>query len=105
MSVRHCWTCNNDHDPDEACRRSVHARPANLVAVMKEHLPAIGEAVTDFLFDNAAPASKFGPVFMAEFESEDSCCGEGIVPGEDIRADGHGGWIHADTTCERLASG
>lgn len=44
-----------------------------------------------------------GPVFMSQFESEDSCCGEGIVPGEDIRADGEGGWIHASDDCERMA--
>ena len=44
----------------------------------------------------------FGPVFAATYEGEDSCCGEGIVPGEDIRADGDGGWIHADDQCERM---
>lgn len=94
MSTRHCWTCNSEHDLDEACRRF----PITLA------MKAAGAKDSD-LFDNAEPASRFGPTFMAEFESEDSCCGEGIVPGEDIRADGHGGWIHADTTCERLASG
>lgn len=56
------------------------------------------------LFDDAPEGSRLGPVFAATFESEDACCGEGIEPGEDIRADGQGGWIHADDQCERLAS-
>lgn len=92
MSARRCWTCGTEHDLDAACRQSPAAQARR----------AAGGS--DDLFDDAAPASRLGPVFMAEFESEDSCCGEGIVPGEDIRADGHGGWIHADDTCERLAS-
>jgi hypothetical protein len=46
----------------------------------------------------------FGPIFMADYHSEDSCCDEGIQPGEDIRADGRGGWIHADDQCEKIAS-
>lgn len=58
---------------------------------------------TTNLFDAAEDFPAFGPIFTADHESEDACCGEGIVPGEDIRADGRGGWIHADTTCERLA--
>jgi hypothetical protein len=55
------------------------------------------------LFEDADGGPQFGPVFTAEHESDDACCGDGIVPGEDIRADGQGGWVHADTTCERLA--
>lgn len=45
------------------------------------------------LFDDA---DSFGPIFTATHESEDACCGDGIVAGERIRADGSGGWIHAD---------
>jgi hypothetical protein len=45
-----------------------------------------------------------GPIFTAGHHSEDTCCGDGIVPGEDIRADGAGGWIHADDQCEKLAA-
>lgn len=52
------------------------------------------------LFDDA---DSLGPIFTATFESEDACCGDGIVPGEKIRADGAGGWIHAVAGCEGLA--
>jgi hypothetical protein len=77
--ARHCWTCNTDHDPDEACRRS--ASPGS----------------DRDLFDDAPAApqeSKLGPVSTATHGGEDDCCGEGIEPGDRIRADGHGGWIH-----------
>lgn len=47
--------------------------------------------------------NEFGPIFTATYESDDACCGEGIQPGEDIRADGSGGWIHADDSCEAIA--
>lgn len=88
--MRRCWTCNQEHDIDEACRQSARARSVKAAGAK------------DDLFDDPGPA--FGPIFCATFESEDGCCGEGIVAGEDIRADGSGGWIHADTTCEKLAS-
>lgn len=52
------------------------------------------------LFDEP---DRFGPVFTADHESDDACCGDGILPGEKIRADGSGGWIHADTQCEEWA--
>jgi len=91
---RHCWTCGVEHDLDAACRRASRQRT---------HTTAQAAGRDDDLFDDAEDTSPFGPIFTATFESEDACCGEGIVPGEDIRADGFGGWIHADTTCERLA--
>jgi hypothetical protein len=56
------------------------------------------------LFATSSEIPKLGPAFMATFESDDACCGEGIVPGEDIRSDGEGGWIHADDSCERIAT-
>lgn len=90
--MRTCWTCNSEHDPDAACRQSPMAKARRAAGV------------PDDLFDNASSGRGFGSIFMAEYESEDACCGEGIVAGEDIRADGRGGWIHAGTTCERLAS-
>jgi hypothetical protein len=49
------------------------------------------------------PAYSFGPVFTATYETECASCDDPIGPGEDARADGRGGWIHADTTCERVA--
>jgi hypothetical protein len=36
-----------------------------------------------------------GPWFEATYPSESSCCGpDSIVPGDEIRADGDGGWEH-----------
>ena len=37
-----------------------------------------------------------GPWFEAGFDSEPSCCGIRIEPGDMIRADGGGGWEHKD---------
>jgi hypothetical protein len=48
---------------------------------------------------------ELGPVFVAGLESECASCPEPIEPGERARADGHGGWIHADAQCERVARG
>jgi hypothetical protein len=87
MESRECWTCGGRHDLDEACQNSLESRTRK----------AAGD-----LFDSAREPVRLGRVFMAQHESEDSCCGEGIVPGEDIRADGQGGWIHADDSCERM---
>ena len=44
-----------------------------------------------------------GPIFTATYESECESCEEPILPGENARADGCGGWIHADTMCEKVA--
>jgi hypothetical protein len=58
--------------------------------------------VSDFYDEATEPEeSGLGPIFTATYESDSSCCGEPIQPGEDIRADGSGGWIHADDVCER----
>jgi hypothetical protein len=43
----------------------------------------------------------FGPVFAAQFDNTlCSGCSDYVEPGEDIRADGLGGWVHADDDCE-----
>lgn len=89
---RQCWTCNTEHDLDTACKQSPSA------------VTRRAAGGSDDLFDDAQDRPRFGPVFMSTYESDDTCCGEGIVAGEDIRADGRGGWIHADAECERLAS-
>ena len=76
---------------DEACRNSLEARSRKAVGDLD-------------LFDAAEETPRLGPVFTAQFEGDDACCGEGIVPGEDIRYSGdQGGWIHADDGCERMA--
>ena len=61
--------------------------------------------MTDDLWDEPPePEPEMGPVFAATYESDADCCGDRIVPGEDIRGY-RGGWIHADTECEKLAQG
>lgn len=37
-----------------------------------------------------------GPFFTASYDDECSACGDDIVTGEVIRADGSGGWEHQD---------
>jgi len=90
--MRRCWTCNTDHDLDEPCSQSRTVRS----------VVAAGGSASQ-LFTNGK--EEFGPVFCAGHESECESCDEGIVPGEDIRADGRGGWIHADAMCEKVARG
>lgn len=91
MSAK-CWTCMSDHPADAPC--------AGLD-------PGPPDRTSDF-FDNAEDAAtsigtKFGPIFMATFPGTCSACDDLIYQGEDIRADGSGGWIHADDGCERMA--
>lgn len=78
-----CFICLGWHDPDDAC--ASERRPA---------------PKTPDLFADAEDAPMLGPVFNAQFDGEDSCCGQGIEHGEAIRADGEGGWIHAG--CEQI---
>lgn len=69
--------------------------------------PGPPDRTSDF-FDNAEDAAapiglKLGPIFMATYGGICAACGDNIVKGEDTRADGQGGWIHADDDCERMA--
>lgn len=89
---RHCWTCGSEHDPDAACKMS---------GINRSRVAAGGKPD---LFDDAEDAPRFGPIFMATYDGECAACDGLIVAGEDIRADGRGGWIHADDQCERVAS-
>ena len=43
-----------------------------------------------------AVAEEIGSVFVARFTTRCASCEEPIEPGDDARASGHGGWIHAD---------
>lgn len=98
---RQCWTCMSNHDLDEACPSSYTVRSMRSAGQAGNQL---ADHTTPDLFDNTdEDAPKFGPILTAQMHGPDACCDEGIVPGEDIRADGRGGWIHADDTCERLA--
>lgn len=53
--------------------------------------------------DPLSRKEKLGPIFTANYQSDCPSCFELIVPGEDIRADGSGSFIHADDQCERIA--
>ena len=88
---RRCWTCQNEHDLDEACSQSSMARARK----------AAGGG--DDLFDDAQDAPKFGPVFTATYDCDDECCGDGIESGQSIRGY-EGGWIHASKECEGMAT-
>lgn len=94
VTTRLCWTCNTEHDPDEACAQSATARSAR----------AAGGNLSDLIDAARRAVREFGPVFTATYESECDACDGAIWPGEAIRADGRGGWIHADTECEKIAS-
>lgn len=59
--------------------------------------------MTDF-YDETLSYPGLGPIFTASYETECESCDEPIRPGEDARADGQGGWIHADTMCEKVAA-
>lgn len=85
---RRCWTCNTDHDLDAVCAASARGRTVT----------AAGGRLTDDLTETDGP--RLGPVVTASFPGEPDCCEQGIEPGDRIRADGHGGWIHEG--CEDL---
>lgn len=76
---RRCWTCNTDHDLDAVCATSMRSRTVT----------AAGGRLAD---ENSE--SRFGPVIVARWNSDDACCGEGIEEGDRIRSDGDGGWTH-----------
>lgn len=66
----------------------------------------------DDLFEPAGPPPRktgrdaFGPIFVAQYDNTlCSGCGDYVEPGEDLRADGTGGWVHADDECEALFLG
>lgn len=99
---RRCWTCQGEHDLDEACPSNSTVRSMRAAGGPGA---TIYDATTPDLFDEPEDVPRFGPIFTATYESDCESCDEGIVAGEDIRADGRGGWIHADDQCERVARG
>lgn len=76
-----CWTCNSEHDLDEACRASMTAHSARAAGGDPFMTPS---------------EARFGPVFIASHDGNDVCCGDGIWNGERIRADGEGGFVHEE---------
>lgn len=94
--ARTCWTCLSEHAIDAPCGANQAVR-----AQRSEGTP--GNTIFDRTADLFDEADSFGPVITATYEGEDSCCGMGIEEGDRIRADGQGGWIHANEDCERMA--
>jgi len=100
--MRRCWTCQGEHDLDEAC-------PSNSTVCSMRAAGSPGneiyDATTPDLFDEPDDGPRFGPVFTATYDSDDECCGDGIESGQQIRADGAGGYIHASAECEGMHRG
>jgi hypothetical protein len=92
--ARKCWTCNTEHDLDAACGASPAVR-----AIRAAGGPGHELDDTTALFDEPEER-ELGPVFTAVYDGEDACCGEGIEEGQQARADGEGGWIHANGRCD-----
>jgi hypothetical protein len=82
VSARKCWTCGHEHDLDDACPRSMSARSAAAAGGSR-------------LFANSAPP----PAFAARYDGECSVCDGAIFQGDLIRADGEGGYVHAEAPC------
>lgn len=85
MTTRRCWTCNTEHDLDEACKASPAAR-ARRAAGAKD------DWTSNDLF---GPDPR--PTMTAQYRGECSA-GDEIEEGDTIRPDGEGGWIHVN--CE-----
>lgn len=79
--MRRCWTCCTEHDPDDPCKQSPMARAERAAGGNSSSLFGGRDATTRY------------PVIIASYDSQ---CSEGddILPGDEIRADGLGGWIH-----------
>lgn len=101
MSTRLCWTCNTEHDLDEACRQSHTVRLMKAAGGPGNEL---ADHTTPDLFDSPDDGPGFGPVFAAGYDSDDACCGDGIEAGQQIRGI-DGGFIHATEQCEAFYRG
>ena len=87
--ARRCWTCNTDHDLDEACARSGTMRTA----------AATGHAgFTSDLFDAVEPTPRSAPkreAFPARYRSECGECWDEIHPG-DMIVGSDNGYVHEE---------
>lgn len=55
--------------------------------------------MSDF-YDSADETPPLGPVFTAAYDTDSACCADMIEEGDRARADGYGGWIHANGRCD-----
>lgn len=61
---------------------------------------AAGGSASSMLFEGPS-TPRLGSVFTAGYDSECAACEAGIFEGEEIRADGEGGYIHYGCEGER----
>lgn len=85
-----------EHDLDEPCGASMVVRSMRSAG-------GPGNELADHTSSLFEEESQLGPVFTATHDGDCESCHAGIWAGESIRADGSGGWIHADDPCERKA--
>lgn len=86
-----CYVCMAEHDPADPCvPRRAEPKPE----------PDVFEEPEGIELEPVKQAG-MGPVFVAEYEGECSGCGGEINRGDDIRADGQGGWVQVGP-CEEL---
>lgn len=92
MSKDLCYTCMAEHEPHEPCvprRAEPKPEPEVLIEDAGVELEPIEQT------------GKMGPVFPALYDGECSGCGGEIMEGQQIRADGQGGWVEVGP-CEEL---
>jgi len=100
--MRRCWTCQRYcRFGDDACPQNSTVRSMRAAGTPGNE---IYDATTPDLFDEPDdwPRHEHHPVFTASRDSDDECCGDGIERGQQIRADGWGGYIHASAECEGM---
>lgn len=98
---------NRDHPlpvRDDGTRTCGHAQVAFWTGAGWVHPLDMGACDRPY-GDRMSERDRMGPVFTADYQGTCSGCDEPVIPGEDIRADGQGGYVHADDQCERVVTG
>ena len=86
-----CYTCMAEHKPHEPCiPRRAEPKPE----------PDLFEDAGGIELEPIEQKG-MGPAFPAEYDGECSGCGGPIDRGDQIRADGQGGWVQVGP-CEEL---
>lgn len=93
-----------DGSPDDSTRTCGHVQVAFWSGASWVHPMDMGRCDRPW-GDEMTDQDGMGPVFTADYQGLCSGCDEPIIPGEDIRADGQGGYMHADERCQRAVTG